>query len=181
MSTLTKSENHHQKEEVATTNRTFRLESSASHLLEQEALDRNISANSVINELIQKDLMRERGFRAVRMIHVPALAIGLLTRDIPEELVIEAAQKAASDALLKDVQVEVGGSMSSESVLKIIKLLYDCSESEYDGKGKVIVAHYAGRKWSLFLGTLWKSLFASSGKNANFSVDDNAVIFEFEK
>ena len=181
MATLTKTESSNNKKEESTTNRTFRLENSSSHLLEQEALDRNISANSVVNELIQKDLMRDRGFRAVRMIHAPALTLNLLTKDLPDDVVTEAAEKAANDALLRDVTIEVGQSMSAESILKTIKLLYDCSETEYDGRGKIIAAHYAGQKWSLFLGTLWKALFASVGCNAKFSADDNAVIFEFEK
>jgi len=59
-----------------------------------------------------------------------------------------------------------------------MKLYDDCSESKSNGRMVLILAHYAGPKWSLLVGTFWKTLFASVGIDVKFSFDDNAVVFE---
>ena len=87
---LTKIE-HHKAEE--TTNKTFRLEFPATHLLEQEMEDRNLSANAIVNELILKDLRRDRGLRASKPVCAASLIIRLLAEEISEEKVIEIGEK----------------------------------------------------------------------------------------
>ena len=169
---------HHKAEE--TRNKTFRLKLAASNLLDQEAGDRGLSDNVIINELILKDLRRERGLRSLKPIQADSLTIRLLAEEVSEEKIVEIGEKTANDVLLRDVPFEVTGSMSSESIVQTMKLYYDCSESKYSGRRILIVAHYAGSKWSLLVGTFWKTLLASVGSDVKFSIDDNAVVFEFE-
>ena len=160
-------------------NKTFRLNAEASHLLEQEARDRNISVNAVVNRLILNNLKRDRALCAVKRIHVPSQSVRLVTEGLSGEKMAEIGKELANDVVLRNLPIGVAGTMSGESVLETMKLLYEVHESGPDGRKLVFLVHYAGSKWSLLCGSFWKALFASAGTSVEFSTDDNAVAFKF--
>ena len=110
-------------------NKTFRLNIEAYHLLEQEARDRNLSANAVINNLILNNLKRDRALCAVKRIHVPSQSIRLVTEGLSDERMSEIGRELANDMVLRDLPIGVSGTMSAESVLETMKLLYEFHES----------------------------------------------------
>jgi len=91
----------------------------------------------------------------------------------------EIGKELANDIVLRDLPVTVSGTLTAESVLETMKLLYEVHESEFNGRKLIFVVHYAGSKWSLLCASFWKALFASAGTNVDFSIDDNAVAFKF--
>ena len=81
----------------------------------------------------------------------------LLTEGLsPDEKIVEIAEKVSKDALGRTVPKQLSGSISVEAVLQAVRLLNDCDESEHDGRKIVIISHYCGRNYSLYLGAFHK-------------------------
>ncbi|MGA2874693.1 MAG: hypothetical protein ABSE82_04045 [Nitrososphaerales archaeon] len=161
-------------------NKTFRLSNEASRLLEQEANDRNESANAIINRLIMKNLKTERAMNAVKVIHAFSQTIRALSEEVSNERMAEMGKELANDVVLRDLPIRVSGTMSAESILDTIKSIYEVHESEHDGRKMVFIVHYAGSKWSSLCGSFWKAMFESVGTKVELAIDDNAVVFKFE-
>ena len=102
-----------------------------------------------------------------------------LTEKLSDADMIEIGEKLGNDYLIKDISVEATGTLSVEGIIETMKVLYESSESDHNGIRDIIIAHYAGAKFSLLLGTMWKRIIASAGGDVKFLTDDNAVIFEF--
>lgn len=165
-------------EDEHTINRTIRLSKQAAALLEKESRDRATSENTVVNDLIMRNLRAERGTRQLKMVHLNSMVVKELLESLSDEKIIEIGKNEANDVLERNVLLEVDGIVSPKSVLDVMKLYHDVSESEYNGKKIVIMAHYAGKKYSLLAGTMYKTLFALAGATVEFSIDDNAIIFD---
>ena len=168
-----------------TRNKTFRLDELTCEILEREAIDRNVSVNEMINELILKEFGQGTIFKSRKIIRVNLLTLQLITGALPDEKIIEIGEKIASDALLKDLPLEIAGDASFEAIQKTMKFLaghwaFEYSEVEHAGKKVIILAHYVERSYSLLLGTYWKTLLLSTGAKVDFSADNDAVLFRFE-
>jgi hypothetical protein len=164
-----------------TMNKTFRLDKSLVELLENEARIRNVTTNALVSDLIDKDLRKGYALRGINTVLVPALAMKLFTEGLStDETIVEIAEKVSKDALGRTVPRKLGGSMSVEAILQAVKLLNECDESEQNGKKMLIISHYCGRNYSLFLGAFHKAVFASVGANVNYSISDDAVILQFD-
>jgi hypothetical protein len=163
-----------------TTNKTFRLDKSAARLLEQESKERDLSANAIVNELILKNLRREREFRSMRTFPVSVQTLRILTEELSDEKVVEIGKRLVNDELLKEFYFRIIGNMTPENILQAMKRNYETTEAEHGGKKVLILALYAGRKWSLLTGILWQTILASAGMEVKFSADENAVIFEYD-
>lgn len=163
-----------------TINRTIRLSRQAATLLEKESKDRATSENTVVNDLIMRNLRAERGTRQLKMVHLNSMIVRELLESLSDEKIIEIGKNEANDVLERDVLLEIDGIVSPKSVLDAMKLYHDVSEAEYNGKKIVIVAHYAGKKYSLLAGIMYKTLFALTGAAVEFSIDDNAIIFDLD-
>lgn len=161
-----------------TTNRTFRLLRSAALLLDKESREEGKSVNAIINQLIMKDLRADRADRQLNPVLLPSICVRELIENIPDEKIVEVANDCAKDALMRYVLLEVDGVASAKSVFDTMRLYNDVTVTENDGKKIAILAHYAGVKYSLFSGTMYKTLFAQVGAKVEFSTDDNAVVFE---
>ena len=169
-----------------TANKTFRLDRSEFDTLVREAKERNVSPNEIVSELIEQDLDREHYLRALKTLRVSSLMLKLITEAIPDEKIVEIAEKLASDALERNLPFEIAGDLSQESIVKTMKFFagahsYEYAETEHEGNKVIILAHYVGRSFSLLLGTFWTSLLSSIDKKASFSIDDSAVVMKFEK
>lgn len=161
-----------------TTNRTFRLLKSAADVLEQVSRDRSLSENAIINELIMKNLRVETVERQLKPVSLPAMTFRALFEKLPAEKVIEVAKNDANDGLIRNVFIEADGVLSPKSILRAMKTHHDVSETHYDGKMKVVLAHYAGRNYSLLVGTMYQTLFALAGLKVEFSIDEDGVLFD---
>ena len=156
--------------------RTFRFEREAMEILEQESKERRQSENSIVNQLILKNLKAERIHRRLREVHLHAMTARALLEETSDEKIIEVATSDANDPVLKNIFVEVGGIFSADSILDKMKLFYDVSWTEHDGRKIVIVAHFGGRKYSLLIGTMFENLFKLTGKEVDLAIDENAVV-----
>ncbi len=132
-----------------TRNKTFRLDELTCEILEREAIDRNVSVNEMINELILKEFSQGTIFKSRKIIRVNLLTLQLITEALPDEKIIEIGEKIASDALLKDLPLEIAGDASLKAIQKTMKFLaghwdFEYSEVEHAGKKVIILAHYVG-------------------------------------
>jgi len=126
-----------------------------------------------------KKLKGERGLRTLKPILVVPFTLKLLTLDIPDEKIIEIGEKTAEDVLVRRIPDELEGETSPKTVLDMMKIYCDVRESVHNGKKVVILAHYAGAKGSLLIGSFYRKLFSLAGEKVEFSGDENAIIFEF--
>jgi len=163
--------------ERITVTKTFRLEKSAIDLLEQEAIDRGISTNSVLNDIILNNLKRERKLRPVKTAIVNTHMIRRLADSLAEDALVKIAEGNSNNALIRRIASDEGGTLTVQSVLETMKLIEDVSISSEGQKKFVILGHFAGEKWSVVQATFWKSLFRAAGANVDYSCDENAVIF----
>ena len=168
-----------------TKNKSFRLDELESNALEQEAKDRNISASDVVSELISHELVRGRILRSRRMHQVSSLTLRLITEALPDEKIIEIAERIANDALQQDLPFEITGETSLEAIQKTMMFLaghwsFEYNVVEHEGKKVIILAHYVSRSYSLLLGTYWKALLHSVGTDVILSVDNDAVLLRFK-
>ena len=163
-----------------TENRTFRLPKEAYHLLELESRDRGISENTIVLELIMKDLRARRAHRQLKPIHFPAITVRALLENLPDDKLIEVASNAAEDVLVQNIPIEIGGDLSARSIVEMMKSCNDVAQTQHREKQILIISHYAGRKFSLFAGTMYKGLFSKAGANVEFTFDDAAVVFDLD-
>ena len=161
-------------------NRTFRLDIPAIRLLEQEAKEKGLSTNTIVNRLILRNLRRERELRTSRTFSVTAQTLRLLTEELSDEKIIEIGKKLAKDDIRQSFYKEVFGEMTPDAIIDAMKRNHDSSESEHGKRKILILALYAGRKWALLEGIVYQTLLASAGLETKFSVDENSVIFEYE-
>ncbi|HMK84205.1 MAG TPA: hypothetical protein VK503_10850 [Candidatus Bathyarchaeia archaeon] len=164
----------------ATTNRTFRLDAEAARLLEKESKERDISINAIVNELIVRDLRRDRDFRGVRIFPTSIQVLRLLTEEPSDDKILEIANKLLNDSVHLELYRRMIGDFTLENVLAAMKRNYEFVETRHDHKRIIILALYAGRKWSLLNGAIWQGLFKLAGLEVEYSVDENSVKFEFE-
>jgi hypothetical protein len=167
-------------------NRAFRLKESELQALQEEARQRNVNVNTIINELVAKHVHLDRLIKRSHPVTLTAFQLRLLAEAIPQDKIIELAKETADDVVLPHhhFALEVTGDRSPRGILQALKILctytgmYEYSEEDYDGKKTVILVHDFGKNWSLYLSTLWKILLSRAGAEMKTFVSEKAVVFE---
>ncbi len=101
--------------------------------------------------------------------------------DMTEEQVLEYARITAKDS--RDINLLLTGEYTLSSALKVIEHKIRISGYRYrrELKGDMqsyIIQHDLGRKWSLYLGALFRAEFEEVGhRDAEFEILENILIF----
>ena len=175
----------HEGRSEETVNRAFRLNKDAFDALHQEARKRNVTANTIVNELVMKYITVDRILKKYHPMIVSSSVLRLFSEELPQDRIIEMAEKAADDILLGDFPVEITGDDSAAGVFRALKTFslatgeYEYSEEEYDGKRTVILVHNVGKNWSLFIATYWKNLLNRKGVEVKISTTEDAIMLQF--
>ena len=123
-----------------TFSRAFRLNQVALDALHQEAKNRNMTVNTIVNELVEKHITVDRTMKKYHPMIVPSSVLRLFTEALSEDKIIEMAEESANDVLLKDFPAEITGDESAAGILQTLKAFslatgeYEYSEEEYGGK-----------------------------------------------
>ena len=159
----------------------FRIDTGLLDDLEQEANLKQISLNTLANQIFREYIewyasAPKSGYVTVRK----SLLVEMLN-EMTEEKILEYAKITAKDS--RDINYLFTGEYTLHSALKVIEHKIRISGYRYRRELKndiqtYVIQHDLGRKWSLYLGALFKSEFDEVGhRDAEFEISDNALVF----
>ena len=143
---------------------TFRIYSESVTRLRKDANDEDISVNTLVNQILRNHIewhcvASKAGFISVRRGFVKAM-IDKLSEEEVKMLAREIATTSNRDFLMI-----LRNKVSLESAIDFVESWLRTSgfvyrrESNTSGKYSFVIQHDMGRKWSLYLGELYKHLF----------------------
>lgn len=165
---------------------TFRISSDVVTRLRKEANDEDINLNTLVNQILRNHIewhsaASKAGFISVRRGFVKPLMDKLSEEEV-RMLAAEIATTSNRDLLLilrNKVSIE-SASDYIESWLRTSGFAYR-RESKTTGNYSFVIQHDMGRKWSLYLGELYKHLFEECNAIRFFyDARDNLLSFTVE-
>jgi hypothetical protein len=159
----------------------FRIDSSLLDALQHEADSKQVSLNTLANQIFREYVewyasVPKSGYVIVRK----SLLVRVLN-DLTEEEVLEYAKLNAKDS--RQINLLLTGEYTFSSALKVIEHKIRISGYQYrrELKGDTlsyVIHHDLGRKWSLYLGALFKEGFDELGhEGSNFEILENTLVF----
>jgi hypothetical protein len=138
----------------------------------------NTLANQIFREYVEWYASAPKaGYVTVRK----SLLVELLN-DMTEEKILEYARITAKDS--RDINLLLTGEYTLTSALKVIEHKIRISGYRYrrELKGNAqtyVIQHDLGRKWSLYLGALFKAEFEEVGhSDTEFQILENTLVFK---
>ena len=148
-----------------TVTRSFRISESAFLALEEVARKRNISLNTLVNQVFLSFANFDRYFQKFGMLKISKVAYKRTLKAVPDEEIVEAAKEVAQNSG-RVVLLTRYGTLSLAGVLEYLKSLADYAYwFEYnevlspERKRVITLTHSLGQKFSLFMIAYSKSLF----------------------
>lgn len=162
----------------------FRIDSTLLDELQQEADLKQISLNTLANQIFREYVewyasVPKSGYVTVRK----SLLVEILN-DLTEEKILQYAKSSAKDS--KDINLLLTGEYTLSSALKVIEHKIRISGYKYrrELKGDTqtyVIQHDLGRKWSLYLGALFKAEFEELGHGGTkFDILENTLLFRIK-
>lgn len=167
---------------------TFRIHSEAVTRLRKESNDEEISMNTLLNKILKNhndwhSVASKAGFIAVRRV----LLRTLIDKLSEEEVKMLAAQIAITTN--RDFLMILRNKVSVESAIDYVEswlrtsgfIYRHQSNANATGNYSFVIQHDMGKKWSLYLGELYKHLFEECGASRFFyDSRDNMLSFTVE-
>jgi hypothetical protein len=143
---------------------TFRVNSEILRLLKKEANDKDISPSTLVNQLIKShvgwhSVAPKAGFIPVRRVLITKLFEGL------DEQEIRSTAQHVAKVSNREMLLHLRTRISIEAALNFFESWLRASNFGYRYQGTqnfrhfYVVQHNMGRKWSLYVGELYKYLF----------------------
>jgi hypothetical protein len=162
----------------------FRIDLGLLDSLQQEAEIKQVSLNTLANQIFKEYVewyasAPKSGYVTVRK----SLLVRILN-DTTEEQILDYAKTTAQDS--RDINLLLTGEYTLESVLRVIEHKVRISGYRYrrELRGDTqnyVIQHDLGRKWSLYLGTLFQDEFEEVGhKDTKFEILDNILVFKIK-
>jgi hypothetical protein len=149
--------------------------------LQQEADLKQISLNTLANQIFREYVEWYASAPKAGYVTVRRSLIVQMLNDMTEEQVLEYARITAVDS--RDINLLLTGEYTLSSALRVIEHKIRISGYRYrrELKGDMqnyIIQHDLGRKWSLYLGALFKAEFEEVGhKDTEFEILENILVF----
>jgi hypothetical protein len=164
-----------------TVTRSFRFSESAFLALEEEARKRNISLNTLVNQLFLSFANFDRYFQKFGMLKISKVAYRRTLKAVPDEEIVEAAKEVAQNSA-RVVLLTRYGTLSLGGVLEYLKSLahyaywFEYSEVLSPERKRVItLTHSLGEKFSLFMTSYSKSLFEQIVMNPKLTSTEDSI------
>jgi len=163
--------------------RSFRVSETAFKALEEDAARRNVSVNTLVNQLLLAYANWGRFFDKIGAVRIPKEAFSRLLDASSDEAVIEAARLSGLDTP-RAIMLAKHGTLSLTTVLDFIRAgaayggYAEYSEVENQGKLVVTLMHNMGRKASIYFGSLLESIFANIDRHPKISSSEHSVLIE---
>jgi len=148
-----------------TVTRSFRISETAFVALEEEAKKRNISVNTLVNQLFLSFATFDRYFQKFGMLKISKVAYRKTLGAVSDEEVIELAREVARNSG-KVVNLARYGTISLKGILDWLKDLSDYANwfqynevQSREGKRVITLTHDLGTKYSTFMVAYAQELF----------------------
>jgi hypothetical protein len=166
-----------------TVTRSFRVSETAFKALEEDAARRNISLNTLVNQLFLAHTNWGRYYDRVGSIKIARSTFARLLEAASDDAAIEAGRLSGLE-IPRTVIIAKHGVLSKSTVLDYIRSatryggIAEYSEVETQGRLVITIMHNMGRKTSLFLRGFCESIFQLIDHHPKISSTDNAVLIE---
>jgi hypothetical protein len=170
-------------EHPKTVTRSFRIDEAALGALEEEALKKSSSVNTVLNQQILSFSEYDRFFSKVGMVKFSASTLQNLINAAPDERLIEAAVASALDTPGSIMRSKYG-KVTLDTTLEYVKMvsefgnMYECAFADLPDGKVITLSHRFGPKGSLFWANYVKTLFEQIGYVPKIKTSANSVSFE---
>jgi hypothetical protein len=167
-----------------TVTRSFRINESAFLALEEEAKRRNISLNTLVNQLFMSYANFDRYFQRLGMLKMSKFQFRKILKALPDKEIIELAREVAQNSS-KIIILARYGTLSLTTILDYLNTLADYayfverSEVISPGENRIItLIHSYGGNGSVFVKAYTKTLFELIDIEPKLSSTENSVTIE---
>jgi len=161
--------------------KSFRLDESALIAVEREASSMNVSANTLVNQILKQFSEFDRFARRINTVKLGSSVFRGLLSAVNTDSLIEIAKTAGSSipqALVtaKNGRVTVDSLLDHLRILATYANLYEYTENvELQGQVATLI-HDFGLNWSIFLTHYVTSMFEQVGISPKIEMSDSSVI-----
>jgi hypothetical protein len=174
----------------STTSVTFRIESNTLKNLRHEAEQKDISTNTLVNQIIKDHLNWHSNAAKAGFISIRRPFVSKVIKHLPEQEIISLAEYVAkttnkdSILLMKNEYTIQSALDFLESWIKVSGYPYRHEETNNDQKKhSYVIQHDMGMKVSLYLAALFQFLFDELGQNKErieFDKTENTLAFTID-
>ena len=167
-----------------TATRSFRIDETALEVIEKDAGARNISVNTLVNQILLSYANFDHYLMQLPMIRIASDTFGYLLEAMSDENVSEAGRRTAAN-IVKSIILSKHGEVNLNSVLDYFKLIsdygkiYSYNESEANGNRTITLIHKWGRKGSLYFVQYAMSIFEMIDVQPKITTTENSVTIAF--
>jgi hypothetical protein len=161
--------------------KSFRLDESALIAVGREAASLNVSANTLVNQILKQFSEFDRFARRINTVKLSSSIFRGMLSAVNTDSLIEVAKTAGSSipqALVtaKNGRVTVNSLLDHLRILAAYANLYEYSEN-LEAQGQVVtLMHDFGLNWSIFLTHYITSMFEQVGVSPKLEMSDRSVI-----
>ena len=169
--------------EERTINAALRVQETTYRTLQEDAKSRNISLNTIVNQILRAYAECDRYYAPFGMVKItrPTLVHILnATMDVAlaEAGGVSGADISPSAILTKRGEVTVPTILEHLKTIGVLANFADYAEVIHAGRISVTLSHEMGPKWSLFLANYVEAIFKSIGVRVMITQRDNSISFE---
>ncbi|HYZ51194.1 MAG TPA: hypothetical protein VE593_09930 [Nitrososphaeraceae archaeon] len=170
----------------ATEGITFRIPSSSIHQLREESKKKQVSLNTLVNQILKDHLDWHTYAAQARMFHVPRSTFSSLVDNLTEEELSKFAVTIAKKEFV-DIGLLLRGEFTLPSFLNILENWSRMSSIPYKHETNndihnFILQHDMGRNYSFFVKEIFQYIFQEIFKiRLDFTITDKTVRFKFRE
>ncbi len=164
---------------------TFRVDRELINRLRKEAEDREISLNTLVNQIFRRFVEWELYERKLGMISLPKSLVKELCSYLSEEEVIRIGEKMGKN-MLADIILFMKGKIDQDAFLSWLDVRLkhaslEVNHSYDDNKHIIIIKHDLGSKWSLYHKVVFELMFQEIlNKKVEIEYDDSIIKLSFQ-
>lgn len=169
------------KSEVAS----FRLDKRCLNEIKNEVKTRAISLNSYVNQIFSEHVDWYSNAAKAGMVCFPKTLLVQIMEKLSEEEIVLIAESMATNEM-RDIILMLRKRPAPSSFLNLIESWMKASDFPYrhemeNSEHEFIIHHDMGKKWSQFLGWLFRFVFDKLGvRDASFEITDNTLVFRVD-
>jgi hypothetical protein len=161
--------------------KSFRVDESAVIAVEKEAAAQQVSANTLVNQILIQFSEFERFARRINTVEPSSSVFRGILEAADTDKVIEVAKTAGSSipqafVTAKSGRVDIESLLDHLRMLSLYAHLYEYSENLDSREQVATLVHDFGLKWSIFLVHYITAMFELVGVSAKLEMSDRSVI-----
>jgi len=142
---------------------TFRIDEAVMNILRTESDSREVSLNTLVNQILKRFVLWDRYESRVGMIPLARSVVSALFDKMTQEEIIEMAQQLGKNAV-HDIALFMKGKIDLSSFISWFEMRMksssiEVSHSKQNGQHIYIVKHDLGYNWSLYHKTVLELIF----------------------